>query len=1027
VASTSQALDQSCVHDTDCTGTNEFCDVDVCRTRSCNLLAPFDPPELAFTGTGIASGLTFSQDQRTAYVSSKTSPSAPFAINFTSRLSTSNAFDPLTPVTALNSGPDDHGPALSDDGLTLYLTKLNSSNWTYDLAKATRTSTEVQFDNVQFLTALNNSSFHDQDPFFLSRTSELYYASEWPTGTRDLYVSKFDSGVYQTPTALSVNLPSAEDFRPVLSRDGLTLYFASSRPGIGNDTESDIWMARRSGVEQQFGSATNLFGLNSSYIDFPVALADGDCTLYFGSTQDTGSSSWDSRLYRAKRGTSIPSSVTTTLQIIGSGSVNTPPFQCSTSCSAQGAPDSNIVVQASGSAHWHGSCTSNGGEPSSDGVLVFTNGGVCTVDFNNAGNGTTGSKCFTDANCSSGLYCVSGTCGPACTPSCSGKACGADNGCGAVCDCDTTCTSDAQCPSGFACSSSNQCGPPGGEPGSDCGTDADCGSGLVCGTHNGGCFEGSRAQNVCWPAACEAGSSYDCGRPDSFCGSVCACVRSCDADDPTSNPCVAGDVCERGIGTLFEAPYPDVCIPSGVVCPSNDPAYCGTRTSICGQSCIPLPDCSHATCANPSDGAGGICPGVCPIGGNPDGTGTCTDDIECPAGSSCHPEADGLRRCRRDDLCPPGTTVAPPLCGSPSAPCGVTCPTNTPQCQGRECGPDPLFGQSCGSCAGGSFCSAEGKCVQPTSDPPPLVPDGSGGSVPLEPLPTAPANTVGAIPGTFSVSDGGTAQYDIPIEVPPGRAGMAPTLSLHYGGTNRYTDQGAGWQLQGLSRITRCPRTQAMDGYAAPIKNDTGDHFCLDGQRLIVTNGGSPGGDGTVYHTAVDSFAKVTSRRDPEGQELQAFDPFAHIDRIDRSLQGPDYFEVQTRDGRKLTFGHTIASLGVADNGVRFAWLLSEVRDRSGNTITFDYDKVGGALEGTLYVSRFHPKTISYTGHGDTPGNRTVRFNYEDRPDPTFRFQQSGLYAYEGQRLHSISTYVNSDSERFTADGRVSVGELARS
>jgi hypothetical protein len=35
------------------------------------------------------------------------------------------------------------------------------------------------------------------------------------------------------------------------------------------------------------------------------------------------------------------------------------------------------------------------------------------VDFDSVGNGSGGSKCFTDANCSSGLYCISGTCGPA--------------------------------------------------------------------------------------------------------------------------------------------------------------------------------------------------------------------------------------------------------------------------------------------------------------------------------------------------------------------------------------------------------------------------------------------------------------------------------------------------------------------------------------------------------------------------------------------------------------------------------------
>jgi RHS repeat-associated protein len=626
-----------------------------------------------------------------------------------------------------------------------------------------------------------------------------------------------------------------------------------------------------------------------------------------------------------------------------------------------------------------------------------------------------------------------------CAPSCAGKTCGADNGCGGTCDCGP-CTTDAQCNPGFSCVNQN-CGEPGlpahcsngtldgDETGVDCGgsctgcavntecqSDADCASGLACGQHNGGCFDGSRAKNVCWPSQCadDYVQQTTCGNADSACGSNCACVKGCSVDDPSA-ACASGDVCREGIGTLFSAVTRDVCIPAGVTCPSNDPAYCGTEWSLCGADCIPLPDCSHATCDNPSDGAGGICRGVCPLGGSGPTGGTCTNDVECQVGASCHPDSDGLRRCRRDDLCPPGP-LAPPLCGSPTAPCGAVCPTNTPQCQGRQCGTDPVFGQNCGTCADGSSCSAGGHCAQRVSRSQPLVPDGHGGTVPLEDLPTTPASPVGAVAGTFSVSEGGTAEYDIPIEVPPGRAGMVPTLSLHYMGANRSTDQGVGWTLAGLSKITRCPGTQAFDGFAVPIKNDNTDAFCLDGQRLVAVHGGTYGADGTQYRTAVDSFSKVTSRRDPDDQAIQAFDPFAGVTRIDRSLQGPDYFVVQTREGRTLTFGHTATSLGVADNGLRYSWLLNEVRDRAGNTIEVDYTNDGGTFvlgDGTeLFPSHFHPSVISYTGHGQTPGNRHVRFSYEDRSDPFYRFEPNGLYTSERQRLHSVTTYVDTSAVR---------------
>ncbi|WP_089376017.1 SpvB/TcaC N-terminal domain-containing protein [Methylobacillus rhizosphaerae] len=48
-------------------------------------------------------------------------------------------------------------------------------------------------------------------------------------------------------------------------------------------------------------------------------------------------------------------------------------------------------------------------------------------------------------------------------------------------------------------------------------------------------------------------------------------------------------------------------------------------------------------------------------------------------------------------------------------------------------------------------------------------------------------------PGNFSVGNDGSANYSIPLSVPPGTAGMAPTLSLNYSSQSGNGLVGIGW------------------------------------------------------------------------------------------------------------------------------------------------------------------------------------------------------------------------------------------
>jgi len=66
--------------------------------------------------------------------------------------------------------------------------------------------------------------------------------------------------------------------------------------------------------------------------------------------------------------------------------------------------------------------------------------------------------------------------------------------------------------------------------------------------------------------------------------------------------------------------------------------------------------------------------------------------------------------------------------------------------------------------------------------------------------------------GTPEVDSWGQSAYTVPITVPPGTAGMAPSLALTYSSRGGDGPFGLGWSLSGLSSITRCPAALAACG-----------------------------------------------------------------------------------------------------------------------------------------------------------------------------------------------------------------------
>lgn len=260
----------------------------------------------------------------------------------------------------------------------------------------------------------------------------------------------------------------------------------------------------------------------------------------------------------------------------------------------------------------------------------------------------------------------------------------------------------------------------------------------------------------------------------------------------------------------------------------------------------------------------------------------------------------------------------------------------------------------------------------------------------------------------FAVAESGDATVTVPIQVPRGIAGMEPQLSINYSSRDKNGLLGLGWSLSGISAITRCPRTVATDGVHGAVSFDANDRFCLDGQRLVLTQAdgtriadqSSYGSNGAEYRTERDTFSRIRSYGGTPGN--------------------PERFRVWTKAGHIVEYG-TTANSRVPTNflapnvpAVTSRWMAERVEDRSGNYIRFQYcqgrlDPAGGSCLAGTYEGSATVHYIQYTNRDQAPavtGTSVVFFGYEDREDPQLAFH-AGSRSRQTQRLKRVETYVN--------------------
>jgi len=265
-------------------------------------------------------------------------------------------------------------------------------------------------------------------------------------------------------------------------------------------------------------------------------------------------------------------------------------------------------------------------------------------------------------------------------------------------------------------------------------------------------------------------------------------------------------------------------------------------------------------------------------------------------------------------------------------------------------------------------------------------------SVYLSMLGVATANNLaGSLPGEFSVSQNGAANYSIPIKVPVGIAGMQPRLALSYSSHGGNGLLGQGWTLNGLGAVTRCPATIQQDGFRAGV-DFTADRFCLNGKRL------RPAPTSSENTFDVSTIGSCTSPNEYRTE----INNYNRIVSCGGTATDPDYFLVYTNDGNLMRYGASEDSRIQAQGKTnKLLWALNEIRDRDDNYLSIYYHEDSANGE-------YRPSTIKYTGGTGITANRVVYFEYESRTDELLKYV-SGSKTQTTKRLKRIRTYTGAN------------------
>jgi hypothetical protein len=221
-----------------------------------------------------------------------------YDLYFAKRTALTDSFGPskLVNGAVLATADMEYAPSVVDQGLTLIFERQAQPSFASTLWTATRLNAGDPFDAPSQVANVNSTSYN-ANPFARGTSNEIWFVRA--TGVTDIFVATKTAGVgYVVSSVANVNSPTDDDAYPVVSANGLALYFASSRPlpGAGG---FNVWVSTRVLIGAPWSSPSPVANVNSASTEKPSWISPDGCRLYLASDRPGGAGGQD--IYVATR------------------------------------------------------------------------------------------------------------------------------------------------------------------------------------------------------------------------------------------------------------------------------------------------------------------------------------------------------------------------------------------------------------------------------------------------------------------------------------------------------------------------------------------------------------------------------------------------------------------------------------------------------------------------------------------------------------------------------------------------------